>query len=215
MESFRNTAVLTKKEQIAILRVSCSERAVQTGLRLQEERRMIQYREIKADELCRELFDDFIRRQNVTKCWRRENDEWVIRDDPFIDDWTEEDYMELVSLLKRTIDRGGFVYGAFFRGGLKGFVSVEAGVFCREQGYLDLSSIHVSEDMRGRGIGKALFQAAGAWAKENGARKLYISAHSAVESQAFYKAMGCVEAQVYQKEHVEREPYDCQLECVL
>ena len=69
--------------------------------------------------------------------------------------------------------------------------------------------------MRGRGIGKALFHAAGAWAKENGARKLYISAHSAVESQAFYKAMGCVEAQVYQKEHVEREPYDCQLECVL
>lgn len=215
MESFRHTAVLTKKEQIAILPVSCSERAVQTGLRLQEERRMIQYREIKVDELCRELFDDFIRRQNVTKCWRRENDEWVIRDDPFIDDWTEEEYMELVSLLKRTIDRGGFVYGAFFKGSLKGFVSVEAGVFCREQGYLDLSSIHVSEDMRGRGIGKVLFQAAGAWAKENGARKLYISAHSAVESQAFYKAMGCVEAQVYQKEHVEREPYDCQLECVL
>lgn len=46
-------------------------------------------------------------------------------------------------------------------------------------------------------------------------RKLYISAHSAVESQAFYKQMGCVEAQVYHLKHVEAEPYDCQLECKL
>ena len=45
--------------------------------------------------------------------------------------------------------------------------------------------------------------------------KLYISAHSAVESQAFYKAMGCVEAEVYHQGHVEEEPYDCQLECGL
>ncbi|MCI8896985.1 MAG: hypothetical protein HFI61_04170, partial [Lachnospiraceae bacterium] len=34
----------------------------------------------------------------------------------------------------------------------------------------------------------------------------------AVETQAFYRAMGCVEAQEYNKEHVEKEPYDCQLE---
>ncbi|MCI8287238.1 MAG: GNAT family N-acetyltransferase [Lachnospiraceae bacterium] len=176
---------------------------------------MILYRKITTDELCRELFNDFIRRQNVTKCWRREKDEWVIRDDPFIDDWTEEEYIELVSLLKRTLCRGGFVYGAFMNNSLKGFVSVEAGVFCPEQRYLDLSSIHVSEDMRGSGIGKALFQAAKAWATENGARKLYISAHSAVESQAFYKAMGCVEAKVYHQGHVAEEPYDCQLECEL
>ena len=50
---------------------------------------------------------------------------------------------------------------------------------------------------------------------ENGAGKLYISAHSAVESQAFYKSMGCVEAGEYNPEHVEKEPYDCQLECRL
>jgi N-acetylglutamate synthase-like GNAT family acetyltransferase len=107
------------------------------------------------------------------------------------------------------------VYAAFDGGRLKGFASVEPALFGRGQKYLDLSCIHVSEDMRGKGIGKVLFCAAKAWAKEHGARKLYISAHSAVETQAFYKAMGCVEAEVYHQEHVEREPYDCQLECVL
>ena len=46
-------------------------------------------------------------------------------------------------------------------------------------------------------------------------RKLYISAHSAVETQSFYRAMGCVEAEAYCAEHVEREPFDCQLECAI
>ena len=30
--------------------------------------------------------------------------------------------------------------------------------------------------------------------------------------QAFYKAMGCSEAQIYHQKHGEAEPYDCQLE---
>lgn len=79
------------------------------------------------------------------------------------------------------------MHGAFYNGNLKGFVSVEPDLFGGEQNYLDLTSIHVSEDMRSKGIGAALFIAAKEWAKKNGAHKLYISAHSAVESQAFYK----------------------------
>lgn len=31
----------------------------------------------------------------------------------------------------------------------------------------------------------------------------------------FYKAMGCREAAVYQQAHVETEPFDCQLKCIL
>lgn len=176
---------------------------------------MIQYRRLKEDEISRALFSGFIRRQTVTDCWRKIDGEWVVRPDTFVDDWKEEEYEFLVTCLRQTVASGGFVYAAFCQGVLKGFVSVEPGIFGGEQRYLDLSSIHVSEDMRGSGIGRALFLAAREWAAEQGAEKLYISAHSAVETQAFYRAMGCVEAQVYQKEHVEKEPYDCQLECVL
>ena len=175
----------------------------------------MQYREISVDEMNRELFQNFNRRQVVTKCWRKEDGEWKIKDVPFIDDWTEEDYATLVSCLKNTILTGGFVYGAFSEEKLKGFVSVESTLFGGEQRYLDLSSIHVSEDMRGCGIGKVLFLSAKDWAKEKGAKKMYISSHSSIESQAFYKAMGCVEAEVYCQKHVEEEPCDCQLECRL
>lgn len=81
--------------------------------------------------------------------------------------------------------------------------------------YLDLSSLHVSAELRGRGTGRELFARAADWARERGAKKLYISAHSAVETQAFYKALGCVEAEEYNPEHVEQEPFDCQMEFVL
>ena len=176
---------------------------------------MVQYRTLRENELCRELFGGFIRHQVVTKCWRREKGEWVIREDPFIDDWTEADYRTLISCLKNTVSTGGVVYGAFIAGMLKGFASVEPDFMGKEGQYLDLSSIHVSEDARGTGIGRALFLMAKEWARARGAKKLYISAHSAVESQAFYRSMGCVEALEYDRRHVDREPFDCQMECVL
>ena len=176
---------------------------------------MIQYGNLSEHEICRELFRHFIRRQEVTKCWRKENGEWVIREAPFVDDWTEKDYQTLIGCLKDTAAAGGFVHAAFCDGELKGFAAVLPAFFGGEQKYLDLASIHESQYMRGQGIGKALFLKAKDWAGKKGAKKLYISAHSCVESQAFYKKMGCVEAQVYNRSHVEEEPYDCQLECGL
>lgn len=176
---------------------------------------MIQYRILAEAEITRALFHSFIRHQVVTQCWRRDGERWVIKDDPFIDDWSEAEYAELTSCLQNTLRTGGLVYGAFVDGLMKGFVSVEREIFGGENRYLDLSSIHVSEDMRNRGMGTQLFLEAKRWAKEHGGKKLYISAHSAVESQAFYRKMGCVEAAAYHQGHVEREPWDCQLECEL
>ena len=176
---------------------------------------MIAYRNLQEQEINRSLFRAFIRHQVVDQCLRRENGVWVVRSDPFIDDWTEADYQTLIRCLRNTVHTGGFVLGAFSGGELKGFVSVERGLFGGENQYYDLSSLHVSEDTRRNGIGKALFMAAAEWAREQGAKKLYISSHSAVESQAFYRAMGCVEAAAYHQKHVEEEPYDCQIEYVL
>ncbi|MDO5400591.1 MAG: GNAT family N-acetyltransferase [Eubacteriales bacterium] len=175
----------------------------------------MEYRTLEPEELCLELFSGFNRRQVVTKCWRRENGRWCIRDDPFVDDWSPEDYATLVRHLKNTAATGGLVYGAFLDGKLKGFVAVENGLFGGENRYLDLRSLHVSRELRGRGVGTVLFRAAMDWARQQGAAKLYISAHSAVESQAFYRHMGCTEAAQYHQGHAEAEPFDCQMECRL
>lgn len=173
------------------------------------------FRKLDFEEINTELFSSFIRKQTVTDCRRKINGQWVVKSDPFTDDWGDKEYIFLVCCLKNTVKTGGFVYGAFIDGKLKGFTSVESTLFGTEKQYADLTSIHVSADMRGKGIGKNLFEAAKVFAKKAGAKKLYISAHSAVETQAFYKAMGCVEAEEYSPAHTEKEPFDCQLECNL
>lgn len=172
-------------------------------------------RKLNEDEIKLELFSSFRRRQVVTDCWRRVDGEWVIKPNPFVDEWSPKDYEFLVKCLKNTVLTGGVVYGAFVEGALKGFTSVEGEFFGSRGQYADLSCIHVSEELRGQHMGQKLFSHAANWAKEHGAQKLYISAHSAVETQAFYRSLGCVEAEEYHKEHVEREPYDCQMEYVL
>lgn len=173
---------------------------------------MIAIRKLAENEISRELFADFERRQIVTQCWRKIGGEWQIKDDPFTDDWNEEDYDFLVRCLKNTVGTGGLVCGAFSDERLKGFVSVESAKFGSKNQYMDMSSLHVSADMRRRGVGAKLFRAAARYACENGAEKLYISAHPAVETQAFYKKMGCKEALEINASHVKKEPLDVQLE---
>ncbi len=191
------------------------QRRKETGFMENRKDRKTEYRELTETEIEKPLFSGFCRRQEVTRCWRKIGEKWEIRPIAFVDDWTPEEYDELVRCLKNTVRTGGRVFGAFLNGELKGFASLEPERFGSRNQYMDLSSIHVSEEARGRGIGKGLFLRIKAAARAAGAEKLYISAHSAVESQAFYRAMGCVEAEEYEKRHVEKEPCDCQLECAL
>lgn len=173
------------------------------------------YREIKEEEIGFSLFEHFDRSQQVTKCWRKTDGIWTVRNIEFTDDWSGDDISRLILQLRTNAKNGGFVYGAFIKGQLKGFASVEPDFFGTVCRYLDLSNIFVSRDFRRSGIGKRLFEKAKAWAKCRGADRLYISAHSAVESQSFYSAMGCTEAQEYSTALVQKEPCDCQLECTL
>jgi len=60
----------------------------------------MEYRKLTADEIKIDLFKGLIRHQKVTKCWRKVEGEWVIKDIEFIDDWTEEEYSLLVGYLR-------------------------------------------------------------------------------------------------------------------
>ena len=173
---------------------------------------IIYYKELEITEIGTSLFANFNRYQDVKKCWRKENGKWILKDIAFTEQWSSDEYEFLIKCLQNTINKGGKVFGAFANNVLVGFVSVENKFFGSQNEYLELSSIHTSYENRGMGIGKNLFSIACKNAKDMGAQKLYISAHSSQESQAFYKIMGCVEAMEYNAELVEKEPCDCQLE---
>lgn len=173
------------------------------------------YNKIAENEIEINLFNSFDRYQVVKKCWRKVDSVWKLLDIAFIEDWNDEDFAYLVRCLKKTVRTGGTLLGAFDENRLVGFASLENDFFGSENQYLELSSIHVSADYRGCGIGKTLFVKIVEAAERRGAKKLYISAHSSEESQLFYKKMNCAEALEYNQKAVEKEPCDCQLEYVI
>ena len=175
----------------------------------------MEYKELKEIDIELNLFKSFNRYQDVEKCWRKEDGKWILKEITFTEQWSNDEYEYLVKCLKNTVKTGSTVFGAFHNDELAGFASIENDFFGRQKEYLQLSSIHVSHDNRGMGIGKKLFSLLSKKAKEMGAQKLYISAHSSEETQAFYKAMGCVEALEYNDRLVAEEPCDCQLEYCL
>lgn len=170
------------------------------------------FRELTAGELDPGLFGTFRRRQRVKRCWRKVEDRWVLKDIPFIEDWDAGDHARVCGQLARVLAHGGRAWGAFVQGELKGFASVDGRLIGSQKQYAVLEELHVSEERRGLGLGGRLFTLAAGFARELGAEKLYISAMSAEESQAFYRAMGCTEAQEYDPVHVEKEPCDVQME---
>lgn len=168
------------------------------------------------DELTPALFAGFHRHQEVTRRRRKVDGVWIEEDVRFVEaDWDADDLAEWTLLLRQTLSSGGALFGAFENGVLKGFSAVEGRLFGSKRDYLDLSQLYVSEEARGRGVGRALFCLSADWARAHGAKKLYLSAHSAVASQAFYAAMGCVEAAEYDPAHTQNEPFDCQMEYAL
>ena len=172
----------------------------------------IVYKNLTKCEICLGLFEGFVRRQEVGYCLRQREGRWVEEYHPFVDDWSAADYVKLVRSLTSLLEEGGAVVGAFAEGRLKGFAAISGSLWGE---YDDLLELHVSADCRRMGIGRELFCRAVGFARGLGALKLYISAHSAVESQAFYRALGCVHAVRINARHAESEPFDVQLEYIL
>lgn len=177
--------------------------------------RSIQYRNLTLSEISPELFSHFDRYQNVTRCWRKENGNWVLKDIAFVEQWDAQDYLALCRKLQNTLRTSGAVIAGFEQQRLCGFAAVENQLFGPQKEYLQLSELYVSCESRGKGIGRELFRLSCLTAKERGAKKLYLSAHSSEESQAFYQAVGCCEAAWQHPQLVAAEPCDCQLEKVL
>lgn len=169
-------------------------------------------RRLSENEICRGLFSDFVRRQSVSKLWRKTGGEWQLKDEPFTDDWDEEDWEYVIGCLKKTAGTGGMVSGAFYEGKLKGFVSVEGTRFGSCCQYMDMFCLHVSADMRRQGVGAKLFGAAVKFAREKGAEKLYISSLTSAETQDFYRSMGCRPALEHCPAHADKITSEVQLE---
>lgn len=174
-------------------------------------RETVQIKTLTRENFCEDSLDGFIRRQEVSECWRCEEGAWKLLPIAFVDDWDAARRREKTTEILQTIDDSVPVVGAFAGAQIVGFAMLGERLGSRGQ-YVELVSFHVSAPYRGRGIGRHIFAAICEAARTTGAEKLYISAHSSKESQAAYKAFGCVLAQEIDAAHVAAEPCDVQME---
>ncbi len=174
----------------------------------------IEIKRLTLDNLRENALDGFIRRQEVTECWRNVDGVWQLCPISFIEDWDHARLRKEATELLSAIDAGIPVFGAFDGMQLIGYARLGERLGSRNQ-YIELVSFHVSAPYRGQGIGKRLFSAICDAARALAAEKLYISAHSSRESQAAYRAIGCTHAMEIDPAHAESEPFDVQMEYAL
>lgn len=163
-------------------------------------------------ELRNDFLKKFNRYQETKQVWYVEDKSCKVKDEYFIDDWSPERKFQIIEELRRCVSSGGVVVAAWKQKQLVGFANVESERFGSHAQYLELPYLHVSNEVRGMGIGKKLFSLCCQEAKRIGGKKLYIAAHPSIESQSFYRTVGCSPAEEVNELIFKREPLDIQLE---
>ncbi|WP_456271030.1 GNAT family N-acetyltransferase [Bacillus sp. AK031] len=170
---------------------------------------------LSAPDIKDNMLDQFERYQETSTVLRHHDGLFKEEKDPFIDDWSAIRKREIVQHFRLCIKEGGAVLTASENDKVKGFAIIEPGTFGTVHTYRELSYIHISREARGKGIGRMLMAAVKETARSMGTDKLYIGAHPAVETQAFYRKLGCVPAQEVNLAIYNREKLDIQLELIL
>lgn len=150
--------------------------------------------------------------QYIKNAWREiDGERKLVKIDYFDPDWPNG-FEEHLERLEKTIDEGGIVIGAYTSERLVGIASVNRSQFGSRNKYILLDQLFITKDHRNQGIGKRLFVEAAEIAKDWDATKLYICAGSAEETIAFYRAIGCSDAEEIDQKLYDDDPRDMHLE---
>ena len=171
-----------------------------------------QYKRLDNNNFTGHSLDDFVRHQTVTECWRKIDNDWKLVPNAYEENWSQAQCRKMAEEVVHYINLDQTGFGAFDGGRIIGFAAVSHRIFGVTARYVQLVCLQISEDYRRQGIGRRLFSLACEEARQLGADKLYISAHSSKESQAAYRALGCSFAEEINEELAAAEPFDVQME---
>ena len=168
---------------------------------------MIRIELLSEKNFCLGSLDQYNRKQDVKKVYRRIDGEYTLVECRYTEDW---DIDTKRTVAKKISSDDHITYIALENDRVVGFI----GLLRELNGpYMILDMMQVSSECRGKGIGRQLFEVGKAEARKSGADALYISACSSEETIAFYRAMGSAPASDPIKELAEDEPFDLQLIC--
>ncbi|MBN2877809.1 MAG: GNAT family N-acetyltransferase [Bacilli bacterium] len=178
---------------------------------------MISYRLMDNNDIKISDLEFFIRDQHTMKMkyvlynkdGTLKSDEIYEKDIDFMDEWNDERKRDICHYLQTVNGTVIFVYD---NDKVIGFSNLDHTMY---GDYMVMPYIHISKPYRNMGIAKELFYMIAEVALERGAKKLYISAHPAIETYSFYQSVGCTLTHNIIKEMFDKEPADLQLEKIL
>ena len=159
--------------------------------------------------------DTYNRYQETEVNLRLVNGQYLYKNEPFIETWDNVQLHETANEVIKAVRQGSIGFIAKYQEKIIGFTYLGTNYLGNEKQYIELIMFHVTKEYRNKGIGKKLFKLICGEAKKLPAKKLYISANSAKETQEVYKALGCVFAEEVQEKILDYNPYDVQLEYIL
>ena len=169
------------------------------------------YRELSTEELPRLWTLD--RRETIERMYRLEDGALVLRAERHdVRGWPQGEPEHYAPILREAVEHGGTAVGAFVGGELVGASVLEARFIGASEDRLQLKFLHVSRDLRGSGVGVALFERALDTARARGASQLYVSATPSQATVDFYLRRGCRLAQELDPALVALEPEDIHME---
>lgn len=151
--------------------------------------------------------DEYERRHDVKRVYRRKGTEYVLVDMPYVEDWSLEEKRQIAKKISGQDYRS---YIALADEKVVGFIAMKKKLY---EDYMIVDEMYVSAKCRGEGIGRKLFDLGKEEAKKAGARALYMSACSSEETIAFYRTMGAILTDHPIRSLAEKEPYDLQMVC--
>ena len=171
----------------------------------------MEIKQLKISDIHPNMLNYFNRYQEVTQCWRKNENNWLLEDVSYIRDWDEDKKKWAINYFLQCIEQGGMIIGAFDEYNLIGFAKIDGKLFGSLNQYINLSLLLISNEYRHKGLGSRIFVTVCEKAISLNAKKLYISAHSAKDAIAFYKKIGCKDAQEIFQELID-ETNDWELE---
>lgn len=169
----------------------------------------MEIRRIDVGNFACDALDSFSRYQVVEQVYRLAEGKLQLARNPFTEDWSAWRKREKADEIRS----GRYIaYGAWEGSRVVGVLMLVPQL---ASGRMIIKSFHVSDDMRRRGIGRALLAEARRKAGRRGASALYISACSAQETVDFYRAMGFALSANPIQAYAQDEPCDIQMECAL
>ena len=172
----------------------------------------LQYKRLDNNNFTGHSLDGFVRHQTVAACWRKTGGGWQLVTNVYEENWSQAQCRRMAEDVLHHINLDQTGFGAFDGERIIGFATVSHRIFGAAARYVQLVCFQISEEYRRQGIGRRLFSMICEEARQLGADKLYISAHSSKESQAAYRALGCSFAEEINEKLAAAEPFDVQME---